>query len=527
MGIVSAANYCCEKTKQGAWCQNVDDQTLCDSTLGMVSAFCDSTSYCKPGTCVNQQEGTCMPNTPQKVCDANNGFWSEKPKSELPQCQLGCCLIGDQAAFATQVSCNRMATLYGLDTDWRSNINNEIECVASANPSAKGACVYTENFVKTCSLTTKQDCQDKSKNSALGAVEFHEGFLCSATELGTDCAKTQNTKCEGDDVYFVDTCGNLGNIYDSSKINDENYWAKIQSPACTQSSNAGNKNSKGCGDCDYLSGSMCKQKKTGDMVDYGNFLCKDLDCKDYRGAYSGSGTGFATAEKYPKHGETWCVTDAASGNEYSSGSSYFRLSCYNGEVTKEECDSTREKICSEITDEISGFMVGNCKKNEWETCTGQDNSEDCNDANMRDCTWIEEKAGTSNVYYFAEGLKNDVNPAKPNGVCVPKYQPGFYRDGSSDTIINCGLATSVCYVKMSKALWEGDYKCDTSNPNNNCSCLDAAWQEGMNKICTSLGDCGNKKNFIGKLGKQYPDVIKIIRGNPEEKKEESSEDGTA
>jgi hypothetical protein len=342
LGIASAATYCCEKTKQGAWCQNVNSESLCDAGFRKIPAACDATSYCKTGTCINGQEGTCMPST-QAVCEQNYGYWSEKLKAELPQCQPGCCLIGDQAAFVTQVSCSRMSSLYGVESNWQPNVNSELECLASANPRAKGACVFTKNYAKACTSSTKKDCQTTAKNSAYSDVTFHEDYLCSSQELGAICAKTTNTQCdEKNDVRFVDSCGNLANIYASSKINDENYWTKIQEPGCTSSNNPSNKNSATCGDCDYLSGSMCKKKATGDSVNAGNYICKDLDCKGY------SGQGFDGNTKYPKHGETWCATDTITTDNNAPGSTYFKLACYNGEVTKEECDSTRQKSAQKI-----------------------------------------------------------------------------------------------------------------------------------------------------------------------------------
>lgn len=490
--IVSAATYCCEKTKQGAWCQNVNSESLCDGNFGKIPASCDATSYCKMGTCINGQEGTCMPSA-QAVCEQNYGFWSESSKDELPQCQLGCCLIGDQAAFVTQVSCNRMSGLYGLQVNWQSNVNNEMDCLASANPRAKGACVYTKNYVKTCGLTTKKDCQTIAKNPVYSEVSFHEDYLCSAQELGANCAKTTQTQCDDkDDVRFVDTCGNLANIYDSSKINNENYWTKIQDPTCGDS--AGNKNSASCGDCDYLSGSMCKKKAIGDSVN-GNYICKDLDCKDY------SGQGFDSTN-YPKHGETWCATDSTTNSD-APGSTYFKLACYNGEVTKEECDSTRQKICAEVVvDEATGFKTANCRVNLWQGCTSKNNSVDCWDMNTGDCEWIE-----WNAYYFSEnGLKNDTG-SSITGVCVPRYPPGFERDEDENVIGGdmCGMATSFCYVKYEKWWLEGEdkWKC-----TENCSCLEDEWQTGLNAICTQLGDCGNKANYQGVFGYQYTDVIK-------------------
>ena len=542
IGIVNAANYCCERTTGGAWCQNVESESQCSTTgsYRVIASFCDATSYCKLGTCVNTAEGTCMSNTPQIVCEEEGGYWSEKDEKDLPQCQLGCCLIGDQAAFVTQISCNRLSSLYDQEIDWRSDITTEISCLENANPSEKGACVYTSNYVVTCEFTTREDCLGK-KTSQSG-VEFHEGYLCSAEELGADCAKSQQTRCEGDDVYFVDTCGNLANIYDSSKANDENYWTYIQEPTCSDGN--GNKNSGSCGDCDYYSGSMCKEKEAGDSIDVGNYMCKDLDCRNYKGEYSGSG--------YPKHGESWCATDnpVQGLNENLPGSSYFRLICYNGEVTVEECDSTRQKICAEkVMDGASGFLASNCKINVWEDCTLQNNSQDCLDCNVRDCMWYsggyftDEGVSEADCTYQVvdEGLfglfgsnktctPEDICELNENedgcvlkdgreeiGMCVPKYAPGFERDGSEDTAGSeyCSLANSICYITYEKSLLPGSqWECV-----ENCNCLTSGWAEERNQICITLGDCGVKKNFVGTFGKEFKTVKKVSADKLEQDEE--------
>lgn len=439
-----------------------------------------------------------MPNTPKTVCEKAGGTWNESIKSKLPQCQLGCCLIGDQAAFTTQITCSKMSGLYGLNVNFLANVNNELDCLANANPSLKGACVYTQNYVKTCTLTTKSDCQTMAKNSAYSDVQFNNGLLCTAGTLGTNCVKTGNTQCDDSgNVRFVDSCSNLANIYDYNKLTDSDYWTYIQEPTCGDK--AGNKNSASCGACDYLSGSMCKQKAIGDSVSSGNYICKDLDCKTYRGSYSGSLTGVATADNYPRHGETWCATDNKGGGTTTSpGATYFRMMCYNGEVTNYECEKTRQEICAEtVVDAKTNFKTANCRANVWQDCTTQNNSADCNDATVRDCTWI-----NNNGFYFttdssgARYLSNDPGTSNEAGMCVPKYPPGFNRDGG-DATANCILASAVCYVKFEKGVSTGgNWKC-----TQNCSCLDSSWQTGLNNVCNQLGDCGNKINYIGKSGK--------------------------
>ncbi|MCX5719174.1 MAG: hypothetical protein NT055_04280, partial [Nitrospirae bacterium] len=68
IGVVSAT-YCCEKTKLGAWCQSVSSESQCDITsinpvtsepFKSTNAFCDSTDFCKPVTCVNNLDGMCI-----------------------------------------------------------------------------------------------------------------------------------------------------------------------------------------------------------------------------------------------------------------------------------------------------------------------------------------------------------------------------------------------------------------------------------------------------------------------------------
>ena len=507
IGIASAATTCCEKTNSGAWCQNVNDPTQCDSSHRAVSSYCEATSYCKLGTCINQLEGTCI-TSPEITCTNNGGYWSALSQDKLSQCKLGCCLIGNQAAFVTQVACNRMASLYGLDVNYRSDIQNELTCLASANPGVKGACVYTKDSVTTCELTTKEDCQTlaKSKTDAI----FHEGFLCSAQQLGTVCAKSQNTKCDGDSVYFLDTCGNLANVYDATKINNENYWTYIQNPTCGDG--AGNKNSATCGACDYYYGSMCGDKGIK-SVSYGNYMCNSLDCENYTGPFPYGGK--------PKHGDSWCETDNRNGgNETSPGSTYFRLVCYNGDVTTEECGNgdsggTRQEICAE---NIS-TRTGNCKVNVWQDCTNQTTKDDCENIDVRDCKWMQWAKGESctttgglsqlgglfsssscsnNNYYFSDKGLSDTTTSV-TGACVPNYPPGFENSGNDTTTIiggaSCSQADSSCLVTYAKIGVLGSWNCVS-----NCMCETNGWAQGLNGICSQLGDCGVKNNYIGKSG---------------------------
>ncbi len=475
-------SFCCERTTDGAWCQNAPVEE-CNAQFRKSPTSCESTSYCKLGCCYSSNEGTCMENTPQRVCEASAGIWSgESATCDIPQCQLGCCLIGDQAAFTTKAKCKKLATLYGLEVNYQSSITNEVQCILSTVSDVKGACVYTnEDYEKDCDFITKREC-DTIKITKEDAT-FNAGYLCSSNELNTTCARTEKTTCvDGrDEVFFVDSCGNLANVYDASKIDDVEYWSKVSSVTDSCGYGESNADSATCGNCNYYAGSTCKEyKRSEDRVkpNYGENLCRDLGC-----TWQG--------ERY-EHGETWCAesggvssifTKKEQTNVYKEnlpGSRYFRLVCYDREVSVEPCADFRNEVCLQST--LNGFRTAGCVVNKWQDCTQQTKQKDCENLDKRDCKWIipEKEAEAGEV------------------ACVPRYAPGtdfWNSEGETEEI--CSLGTTQCEVKYSKGLL-GEEKCV-----ENCDCLTDSWKNQQEKVCMSLGDCGNKTNYIGRIGWNY------------------------
>ena len=490
-------SYCCEKTVNGAWCQNSPKEN-CDEGFRSTPASCEATSYCKLGTCMDSQEGTCMENSPQKVCEESGGVWKLGSADEIPQCSLGCCAIGDGAAFVTQTRCKRLSSIYSLKTDFRTDVASEFECISSAKSSVKGACVFESEYQRTCLLLSQAEC---SERGGTNESEFHEGYLCSDESLGTDCGPTEQTRCveNRDEVYFVDSCGNLANIYDASKIKDKNYWSKIYDKTQSCGTDSGNANSASCGNCDYYLGSMCKEyKRDADKVqpNYGNFICRDLSCN-----FDG--------KKY-NHGETWCQ-NSEGVDKNLPGSRYFRAVCYNGEVSIEPCADFRQEICLES--KVESFSAAGCIANKWQDCFSQSSQKDCENQDRRDCVWMEKvnltggntSKGVQCVAKFAPGFKFWESGSQTQTSTTPTTTTGNASAGAGSNSSNfgampsqsqslCSLADSKCTVQYEKKLF-GSKKCV-----KNCECLDQKWQETQNEICVSIGDCGNSTNFIGVKG---------------------------
>jgi hypothetical protein len=543
------ATYCCEKTTSGLFCQDAP-QSQCSNGINPQTgvAFlkaptsCRSTSYCKPGTCYDSYEGTCASNTPRVVCNGNNGTWAEGSPA---QCDLGCCVLGDQAAFVPLVRCKRLSAFLGVETNYKSDITDEVSCVLSVQNQDKGACVYTVDFEKTCRVLTRAECV--GTNSNLSDREFHKGKLCTAEELGTNCGMTTKTTClDGkEEVYFVDTCGNPANIYDSSKITDDEYWATIKDKSESCKPDESNAGSPDCGNCNYPLGSYCRSTKlAGDSVTYGDYVCADLNCYD-----TGNGKDY-------KHGESWCVFDdkgTTGQGDNSVGSRFYKHICNNGQEVLEQCADYRQEEC--IQDSITGsdglaFSQAACRVNRWQDCIAQDEKIDCTNTDRRDCFWKEfdvEFNFSLNYMGSNTSVSGMCLPQNPPGLkfwgesilAVTKTGPASYSDyklsNSSGAVTNgissssgngeeaekiCAIADAQCIVTLEKSLFDDEWKCNEDDEDANCQCWDQStkgaadeWVEPHVEVCKAMGDCGPKINWIGKEGYKSAYNITVTKAN--------------
>ncbi len=463
---------CCEQTKSGFYCQDVP-QSECKSDARALPTSCESTSYCKPGVCYDSNEGTCMDETPQIVCNNNEGIWSE---ISPPQCDLGCCLLGDQASFVSLVRCKKLSGFLGLKTNYNKGIRSELECVLTANSQEKGACVYDYEFERSCKFTTRFECSEGVNETGV-AGEFFANKLCSAEELGTKCGPTRETICVPgkEEIYFVDSCGNPANIYDASKLTDKDYWGNVKSKLESCGLNSDNANSPSCGNCNYLLGSYCRDSsKENARATYGDNICANLNCEKTQNG------------KSYKHGESWCVyNDEGSTGEgiNSVGSRFFKHICINGEEVLEQCADFRQEECIEdkITTTLGDFSQAACRVNRWQDCISQTDKADCENTDRRDCIWNEE------TKLFTES-------APKNGACLPMNPPGLKFWAGEEAQSICSQANAKCIVTFEKGLFGGE-KCA-----DNCECLEDSWEKERADICLRLGDCGPNVNWVGDEG---------------------------
>src|SRR5439155_366868 len=117
------------------------------------------------------------------------------------------------------------------------------------------------------------NCRFVSNNECTNG-SFYQGILCSNPDLGTNCKSSTQTKCNNGNVYFIDSCGNLANVYDSSKVNDSDYWKTASQENCTVDSSNPDSIRK-CGSCSSAQNLECSQANKSQTI-YGNYFCKSL-----------------------------------------------------------------------------------------------------------------------------------------------------------------------------------------------------------------------------------------------------------
>ena len=523
LSVLSEPSMCCERTKSGFWCVN-DLEENCDPKYRAAPAACGSTSYCRLGTCYDSSEGICYENTPQRVCEESGGAWDPRQLSEVPQCQLGCCLISDQAAFVPLVRCKKISTYFGVEMNYRTDIMSEMECIFLANSQDMGACVYERDYQRVCEFTTRHDCGAQEGVAYIdepldfSGRMFFKDYLCSAEELGTVCARQASTGCHQGKVYWFDSCGNRENVYSSDRDLSWNKGRVLDADEICPPNDGSNRN---CGNCDYMLGSRCEARFG--LLDGQTAFCMRTDCVDRWG-------------NTRMNGESWCVNDGMSGEGLDKvGSRYYREICVDGKIRVEPCADFRNEVCyeSSISTSKGRYAVAACRVNRWQPCIGIDEEGACLNRDKRDCIWLESPIGLLIGGYTAEGESEDIshysepggadetepfqNPLhtapitgaflfskpeksedemtitnRPYGVCVPRFPPGlqFWDEGSESV---CNMVSAKCVVEFSRGAF-ADWECV-----ENCECLSSDWAIDMNRICTSQGDCGAYINYIGRF----------------------------
>lgn len=543
-GFAQAANnVCCERLTTGAWCQNAPASacaTGVNPTTGQkyqqTQTSCLQTSFCQIGTCINTKQGTCTSQVSQAVCNADGGVWNSKQESQIPQCQLGCCLLSggnSGAQFTTLVNCKQLSSKYSVKTNFNSQISSESQCVALAGGNEEGACVYVANGERTCKRLTKSECNSFGANGTLQSTQFYNGDLCSNENLSTNCGPSTQTTCvpgkQG--VYFVDTCGNIANIYDASKKADNStwtaYWQKIIpiNESCNPGGN--NTNSANCGNCNYYLGSTCTSYKAGSPVKptLGGNYCQDLGCF-YQGQYYQQGESWCglspatpTISDQNQNGSYTFSTDSNARTARTStssspdlatqnlpGSSYTKLTCLDGKVNSYNCGAERQQVC--VQDNVNGFLNAACELNKWQDCWQQTNETACMDRSVRDCQWEPGEIALGTQYY------SNATKKQRAGACVPLNPAGFNTSlGSGDAV--CSLGTIACPYVITQTLAQevgvpGTKVQIGSACVNKDGTIKQSWINSMQTRCEQIADCGPKNNYkgiAGEIQKAYENIV--------------------
>lgn len=449
-GSMYVSAICCEKLKESEmWCKAATSQSQCDPShqIWLYKETCNLVPECY-GTCVNPKTGECSQYTPKAQCVDSGGVWSEKDIDEVPACQEYCCILGQDSQFITETECKNLMSQYGIQGIIRKDIASREKCEAMQTAVKRGACVVGSLNEKVCNITTNIECTPEKVNelskylqnpTGVNQIEvrFYENHLCTASINGvsiSNCAKSKNTVCKDNKVYYIDLCGNLANIYDSSKYNNVDYWNYMIEESDDSLCKVGARGSTTCGNCDTTANTVCQNYKDVEKSALPNkpqnnedgFVCGDLSCK-YKGVTY-------------QHGESWCEGTAGTliinrnlttgaifkkdrdelrnVDKYNlPGSRYYKLVCSFGEVIVEECGDYRNSVCIQGKDDYSKRSIASCVHNPWKACSVIDRRSQC-ESNNTLCKWIP-------GYRWDLEIASEKERKEFQGSCVPLIAPGF------------------------------------------------------------------------------------------------------
>jgi hypothetical protein len=438
--VEAAEDVCCEETIDGEFCVYTDEDN-CKAGSSRASVTCDKTNFCALGCCLDTADGGCTDNVGKANCEntLDSIYYGSFSCDKVGYCDKGCCEIGSNYRFVNKRSCEVLIEenfpFLDVEDVWDSGISSEEDCIYQSVEEDEGCCVVEGEygFDGDCDWTLRSACSTNGMEDASGGDGFYANVYCSHEDLKCDCVSNSYTACDGEDVYWFDSCGNREELVE---------------------------------DCDYYLGNICKEE--GESAS-----CESVNCEDttdyLNNNHDPSMGGFRN------NGESWCVYEGATGPGLDLvGSRHYRVMCIDGEEMIEPCRDFREEFCYQVVDQNgTGFNLAKCMENEASDCVKCGTKKCCN--NYNGCNWV----GDS------------------NGNCIPLVAPGGINieyEGSSpkhdmNEICNAGdMECTWIEVKSSS----GNWKC-----KQNCDCRGTDWVNSMNEICNAMGDCGAQYNVAG------------------------------
>ena len=215
---------CCAVTKTGNTCQTtmlVD----CNEDFQSAPTSCENTEFCEPGCCISPENGLCNRKTSRVDCEQTGGKFERGELCNVQECRKGCCIIGGESIWTTDKNCEFEGNTENKDlpTDWRSDIESELQCLFIAEANKEGACVFDseDGDEKRCVLTSLDDCFKRTGSEA----NFAKDILCSNPILNTTCEAQDHKGCIAgeEDVYYFDSCGNKEDIAEDCDFYRGNY----------------------------------------------------------------------------------------------------------------------------------------------------------------------------------------------------------------------------------------------------------------------------------------------------------------
>ena len=457
---VNAESRCCVIEES---CSPMDT-SVCSSQGGQVldTPTCTGVLQCNTGCCVSNS--ACEAGRTKTWCDSQEGrFYSNSADcSAITSCEVGSCILNNECFSG--VSKNYCES-QGSAAVFLFGVQDEASCSALLR-GEQGCCTLPSGQT---ARTTSVECTGS-----------WDSGLCSSV---SDCSPRDHKECVNGHAYWVDSCGNVENVYNNEREGSDDNRGILTLAESTDF----------VGFCDPSQGEVCKEISgdaqcvdvncdVGDVFvietnldeNYARFLDKNnvkITAPDGKGKgsllgetfYQQKGNrlfnyyeeGITSRKEETKesrlNGESWCMLwpqpdwdeSRKEANPADPGSRDYVFKCENGEIKiMESCAAYRSEICEENYDSEKGITSADCVDNKWESCARSD-QDDC--SSKGNCRWT-------------------------GDYCVPIIPPGnvfWDNDRLSEG------ETTMCYVCGS-----GDGGCEDAS-------------------CKRLGDCKSRRTTSG------------------------------